>query len=148
MYGFRVDTQIAAPVDRVFAAATDFSRASETIQGIKKVELLTDGPVGHGTRFRETRIMFGREATEVMEVTGFEPPHRYTLGAESHGCRYHTEWIFSKAGENATRVEMVFDAVPTTTLAKIMSFMMKPLTKKMVQICAKDLDDLKESIET
>ena len=30
--------------------------------------MLSDGPIGVGTRLRETRIMFGRPATEVMTI--------------------------------------------------------------------------------
>ena len=94
-----ISETIARPIEEVFAAATDFAGSVERIGGIEKVEMLSEGPVGLGTRFRETRTMFGREATEEMEVVEFEPPRRYVLGAESHGSRYRTEIRFAETGD-------------------------------------------------
>jgi hypothetical protein len=146
MFGFTVDRHIAAPPDVVFARASDFRRAPETISAIVKMDLLTDGPVRIGTRFRETRVLFGREATEEMTVTAFEPPKRYTLGAESHGSRYVTELSFAPDGQG-TRVTMTFAATPVTFMARVMSVLMRPMTKGLVKMCAKDLDDMKAAIE-
>lgn len=61
-----------------------------------KIELLTDLPVGEGTRFKETRIMFKREATEEMEFVEFDAPNVYTLGSYSCGCEFRMDtdlWI-------------------------------------------------------
>jgi hypothetical protein len=146
MFGFTVDRHIAAPPDVVFARASDFRRAPETISAIVKTDVLTDGPVRIGTRFRETRVLFGREATEEMTVTAFEPPKCYTLGAESHGSRYLTELSFAPDGQG-TRVTMTFAATPVTFLARVMSVMMRFMMKSLVKMCAKDLDDLKAAIE-
>jgi len=60
---FTLDKHIAAPPMRVFAAASDFRNAPQRIHGIKKVEMLSTGPVGVGTRFKETRVLFKKEAT-------------------------------------------------------------------------------------
>ena len=138
---------IAAPPEVVFRRAADFANAPQAIKGIVKVEMLTSGPVGVGTKFRETRIMFGREATEQMEVTAFEPPHRYALGAESHGSRYHSVLTFRPSGQGC-EVEMTFDCTPVTFFAKVMSVLMRPMMKSIAKVCAKDLDDLKATIES
>ncbi len=37
---------------------------------------------------------------------------------------------------------MVFDAKPLTLLAKVMSFLMRPMMKMVLKECSKDLDDL------
>ena len=144
--GLSVSRDVHAPIEVVFDRAADFPNAAETISAITKMEMLTEGPVGVGTRFRETRIMFGREASEEMEITQFERPHRYRLFAESHGARYDSGLSFETV-EGGTRVTMHFEATPLTFMAKIMSFMMKPMMKKMVSICAKDLEDLKAAVE-
>ena len=146
MFGFTVDRHIAAPPDVVFARATDFRHAPEVVTAIVKMEMLTSGPVGAGTRFRETRMMFGREATEEMTITVFEPPRRYTLSAESHGSRYHTELSFVPDGQG-TRMTMMFQGTPVTFMARVMSVLMRPMMKSVVKMCAKDLDDIKGAIE-
>ena len=50
-----VAVDIEAPVEKVFALFTDFAKLDQRIDGIKKLELLTSGPIGKGTQFRETR---------------------------------------------------------------------------------------------
>ena len=81
--------QIEAEPEQVFLLFTDIEKFPENLSGIERVELLTAGPVGVGTRFKETRIMFKRETTEEMEVTRFDPP-RALIGtlcvASSVGC--------------------------------------------------------------
>ena len=137
---------IAASPETVFRHATDLGGWPETISGITAVERLTDGPVGVGTRFKETRTMFGREATETMEFVAFDEPRGYTLGCENHGSRYRSDFSFeSKAA--GTDVTMTFEATPLTLMAKVMSVLMRPMMKSIAKHCLKDLEDLKASIE-
>ena len=141
-----VERTIAAPPERVFAAATDVHRFAEIVPAIEKVEVLTPGPMAVGTRFRETRTLMGRSATEEMTVTAFDPPRSYVVGAESHGCRYRTEFRFEPVG-SGTRMVMEFGAEPMTLTAKVLSVLMKLLTKKMAELCAQDLDAIKAHVE-
>ena len=146
MASITIERSIEAPAERVFQAATDFAGAPERIAGILRMEVLTEGPVGPGTRFRETRKMFGKEATEEMEIVTFEPPRGYAVRAESHGCRYHTEFRFVPEG-SGTRASMVFDAQPVSFMAKVMSVLMRPMLKACAKEMEKDMDDLKRSLE-
>jgi carbon monoxide dehydrogenase subunit G len=143
---FAIKEQIDRSADEVFAALSNFSAAADMISGITKTEMLTEGPVGMGTRFRETRVMFGREATEEMEVTAFEVPHRYVLGGENHGCRYASEFLLTPKG-GGTEVSMSFEATPLTLVAKIMSVLMRPMMKSMAKHCMQDLKDVKTFVE-
>lgn len=148
MAAIELTKHIDAPPDRVFAAASDFRGAADRISAITKMEVLTEGPIGVGTRFRETRFMFKREATEEMTVKTFDPPNGYALGAESCGCRYHTEFRFRPNG-SGTDVNLSFDAQPLSFVAKIMSFLLMPFMKKAcVKACEQDLEDLKASLES
>lgn len=141
-----VERTIAAPPERVFAAATDIHRWAEIVPAIEKVEVLTPGPMRAGTRFRETRRMLGREATEEMTVTDFDPPRSYTLGAQSHGCRYRTELRFEPAGAG-TRLVFDFSAEPLTFVARLMMALMKPMMKKAARLCAEDLEAIAAHVE-
>lgn len=147
MPNITVERTIAAAPERVFAAATDIHHWAEIVPAIERVEVLTPGPMGVGTRFRETRKMMGREATEEMEVTGFSPPRSYVIGAQSHGCRYRTEFRFEPAG-TGTRVIMDFGAEPLTLTSKVLTVLMRPMMKKMAEMCAKDLDAIKAHVES
>ena len=101
---------IGAPPERTFEAFSNLETAAERIRGIEKLEILQRSEsgkngIGVGTRFRETRIMFGKEATEEMEITRFEPPSGYTVEARSHGAHYVSTFSFRADGEG-TRLEM------------------------------------------
>jgi len=138
---------VNAPRSLVFDKASRFGQADQIVSAITRVEMLTDGPVGEGTRFRETRSMFGKEATEEMDVTAFEPPHAYTLGADSHGTRYSTRVRFEETG-GGTEVVMEMHATPRTLGAKLPS-PLGLLTKGVMRRCMEqDLEDLKNACES
>lgn len=140
--------EIAAPPDLVYRLATDFQHVAEVVEGIVRVEMLTPGPVAIGTRFRETRVMFGREASEEMTVTELVPNRRVALVAENHGARYESSFDFEPIA-TGTRVTFSFQATPLTTLARVMGLLMMPLMKKSVfTMCMKDLDDIKRAAES
>src|SRR5689334_20568452 len=82
MPGFSTRLHVAAPPARTFAAFTDFEHASENIRGIARLVVQTPGPLRVGTRFEETRVMWGREASVVMEIREWEPGRAYAFGCE------------------------------------------------------------------
>lgn len=147
MAQFSVRRSIAAPIDVVFAQVSDFANAPKHCSGINRVEMLTDGPVRVGTRFKETRVMFGKEATEVMEVIALTPPHGYVLGSEACGCRYRREIRLAPAA-NGTDAVMNFSAQPLTFFAKIICKLMGFMMKSVSKACAQDLEDLKAAVES
>jgi uncharacterized protein YndB with AHSA1/START domain len=147
MPGIKLTRHVEAPPEKVFATATDFAGAPQFIRAIREVEMLTDGPVGIGTRFRETRVMLENEATEEMEVTAFDPPRSYALGTENYGTRFRTEFTFTPNGDG-TDVEMSFEATPQTAVAKMMASALAPMIEKLAEECEKDLDDLKAAAES
>jgi carbon monoxide dehydrogenase subunit G len=142
----QVSTTIDAPIETVFALFSDLEHAPERIKAIKKLELLTPGPVGVGTRFRETRVLFGKEATEEMYFTVFEPSRRYEVRADSCGAAYRSVYEFRPQG-SGTVVDVTFEARPVTLFAKLMApvaFLMKGMLKKCLTA---DVEDLKRFAE-
>lgn len=142
-----VTKRVAAPVERVFEVFVDLDRAAERISSIVRLETLTDGPVGVGTRFRETRIMFKREATEEMEFTAFEQGRGYTIECESCGCRYVTVTELEPEG-SGTVVHWRLSYKPLTLFAKIMSPLGALMVGPLKKCLERDMDELKVAIET
>lgn len=141
-----VSTHIAAPQQEVFALLADLEGAADRIEAIQKIELLTDGPVGKGTRWRETRRVFKREATEELEISAFDPPNGYDVTCESCGCTFTTRIRCTPEGGGAT-VTMSMQSKANTFVAKLMrplGFLMAGAMKKCV---AKDLEELKRHAE-
>lgn len=147
MAQFSMTKRIAAPVETVFTVATDLANAAENIRGIAKIEPLTRGPFGVGTRWRETRKMMGSESTEAFEVVGFERWKGYTIGCESCGAYFETVFRFDRDGDG-TLVTVDARTEARSLLAKLMSPIGNRMFGKMMRKCmAEDLDDLAQVAE-
>lgn len=147
MAKLEISKRINAPRERVFEVFTEFDRAAERISAIKRIEVLTDGPARKGTRFRETRILFGKEATETMEVTDFQPNRSYTVCANSCGAIFESTFTFTPEG-SATQVVMTVKTKPVTVLAKVatlFSFLRAGMMKRMM---IQDMDELARVAES
>lgn len=136
-----VTRHIAAPPGCVEALLTDIEHSADRLSGITKIEMLSEGPFGVGTRWRETRVMFGKEATEEMVVTEYVPGDHYSVAAESCGSQYRSVLRWEPHGEG-TNVAMEFGATPVSLFAKLMSPLMGFMKKTLVKCIETDLDDL------
>ncbi|MCA8981648.1 MAG: SRPBCC family protein [Planctomycetes bacterium] len=144
----KLEHQVAAPPDRTFAVFSDLRNAANRVGGIKSLDVLTPGPIGKGTRFKETRVMMGKEATEEMTITDFQPGRSYTTEAASCGCHYKSTLDFLPAS-NGTRVVFSMTSTPQSFMAKLMSPLMVMMMKGMMKKCMlADFTDLAAVAET
>ncbi|MFF5445773.1 SRPBCC family protein [Streptomyces sp. NPDC012888] len=144
-----VEREIAAPADEVWQALTDLESMPLVLGGVDSVEVLTPGPFGVGTRWRETRRMFGKSATEEMWVTACEAPSRYVTEAENAGMRYESEFRLAGRGPGRTAVRMTFAARPLEgrklpLLARLLGGVGARAVAKAIE---KDLADVAASLE-
>lgn len=143
-----IATEAAAPLLAVFRIYTDIGALSQRIESIENVTLLTPEPMQVGTQWEETRTIFGQTATEVMEVTEFVQNERYTVEAESCGTHYKTTFRF-EATDNGTRITMEFEALPLTTSAKVLSFVLSPFVSgQMMKLLEADMEALNRVAES
>ena len=133
----------SASPDRVWALASDFANAAGRIQAITRVEILTPGPVGSGTRFREWR---GRQMVD-MEIAAWSPPRSYSLRGYAMGTEFTSEIRCVPDGAG-TRLEMEVHVRPRTFAAKLLSPLISLTSKLMVKSCAKDLRDIATAAES
>jgi hypothetical protein len=149
MASVEVSLEIAADPDVVWPILVGIDHWVEIITAIEDVERLDDGTgFGPGTTWRETRTMFGKKATEVMEVTEYEDGVRYATFAESHGSKYYSEMRVDPAA-GGCRLSMNFRGEPQTLLTKIVDatvgrFVVGATRKAL----AKDLADIKAAAES
>jgi len=136
-----------APLARVFEVFTDIEHAAGRIPAITKIEPLTDQPFGVGYRWRETRLMMKREATETMTISEFEPNKRYIATADSCGCHYESEFRFTAEGAGRTRVDMMFTGRPVSFMAKVMSPMFFFMTGMLRKCLEQDFEALGKYLE-
>jgi hypothetical protein len=141
-----IEADVRAPPDVVFATVFDIARWPDFVRAIERLEILTDGPVGVGTRFRETRTMFGRSATEEMTVAVVDPPRHFNLTAENHGTRYFARHEIM-ATSTGSRLRLVFEGTAVTFAAKlftVVGWLFKGAVQKQLQ---SDLEDVKTEAE-
>ena len=132
-----VRISINAPRGRIWRIITDMDKWADVISGISKVETLEKPENGLvGLKWRETRTMFGKEATEVMWITDVVENESYHTRAESHGAIYKTEMKVLESGDESV-LSMTFHGTPQTLGARLMwalmGFMFKNSTKKALQ---------------
>jgi hypothetical protein len=142
---FVVSKVFPAPPAEVFALFTDLDRLPDRVTDITKIERLTAGPVGLGTRYKETRIVFKKEATVEFEVMAFEPPARYEILAHSCGAEYRTDHRFAPDGAG-TRVDLTMAIRAESWFA----WLFTPLMYLMMSMCKKgvvaDLDQMEAAL--
>ncbi len=144
-----VQVDINGTKEEVWKVITDIENSVDTISGIEKIEVL-EKPADSfvGLKWRETRTMFGRTATEVMWITDTVENQSYKTRAESHGAVYITTLEISDADENV-RLSMNFEGMPQTFGAKIMSALTSGMVKKSTEeALMQDLIDIKAKVES
>jgi carbon monoxide dehydrogenase subunit G len=149
MSNLDVSREVSAPANAVWTIMTDLENAADTISAIQSIEILsTPQAFGVGTRWRETRTMFGKQATEEMWVTNVDPGTSYVVEAESNGARYTTIMKVVATDEHASSISMNFGAEPTSTMAKLMGATVGKLFENATRkALAQDLDDIAVAAE-
>jgi hypothetical protein len=141
-----VSSRIDAPVKRVFEVFTDLEHAAARVSGIRNIEMLTAGPFGLGTRWRESRQLVGRVDAADMEVTAFERYRTYTISHHKGGVRIATVFSFEPVGEGTqVTTEFALDGggLPPGFLTPVNW----AIAGKVRRVLNQDLADLKNSLE-
>ncbi len=144
----QVETNINGSREKVWSVITNIEGSAERISGIEEVEVLERPEYGLvGFKWKETRTMFGKTATEVMWITEAEENSHYNVRAESHGMIYKSVIAIKQNGDQ-TILSMEFGGEAQNFGTKLMSVLMGPFfkgaTRKALQ---KDLDDIKTWVE-
>lgn len=135
---------IHAPLNLVFQTVADVRNFRRAVPDIIKIEFQSNIQHGVGTRFRETRLMNGREATVPLEVTEFVENEHVRLVSDAGGTIWDTVFSVAEVGRSV-ELEMHMDVRPYKLLARIMNVLIRGLVVKGVQ---KDMDAVKTFCET
>lgn len=140
--------EVAAPCDRVWSMVTDIAGAPTNIPAIKSVEFTGPAREGLGTRWRETRVMFGREVTEQLEITEWMPPREYVVTSQNHGCGNRCAVRVRPNGGGA-QLEYEFRITAHSLFARILTGVMLPFMRGAIRkALAADLAAIKTRCES
>ncbi len=92
---FSITHHFAGAPHRVFAALTDLEGAAAWMPGFVRIERVSGPAFGPGTRWRETRKLFGKEATEEFEVTACRSPRHLAVRVDgAKGSSKRGQYLF------------------------------------------------------
>ena len=128
MAGFKMSEWISRPPQEVFDFITTPDNAPKVVQSVKSMVKLTEGPVRVGTRYRETRLMRGKEEHAELEVIAYEPTQKYAVKNLTEGIETVYQYTFHPEA-NGTRVDLVCE-VKAGGIKKLMLPMVVSVLKK------------------
>lgn len=142
MAGFERSEHIARPHPQVWNFFVDHANAPKWNPDIVSLEQITDGPVGVGTKFRETRRIGKKKHTVTLEITDFEEGRKYAGTVDAAGIRGTYTYRFEPRGDE-TEVNLVAE-IEGRGLAKLMV----PLVKRsMIKQDGAQLERLRNAVE-
>lgn len=113
----KVIQESAASPAAVWAVLTDLDRFAQ-IADVLTLERLDDGSgFGIGTRWRQTRRMFGRNEAVDLTVTEIVPGHGYSVETVNKGTSYRSVMAVEPAG-SGSQLTMELDATNSNVIAK------------------------------
>ena len=127
---------------------TDIEGAKERIKGINEIEILSKVKTGKGLKWKETRTMFGKSATEVMWITEYKQNQFYKVAAESHGTKYLSTYSFKELDSKTTEVTMTFSGTPVSLSSKVMSLFSFAFKGSITKMLHADMEDLMKACES
>ena len=138
-----VTTTIAAPVDHVFRTISDLESFERAIPHIVGIEFLSARRSGVGTRFRETRVSSGKEATTELEITECVANERIRMVTDSHGTIWDSVFTVRQV-PGGTELAVTLEAKAHQLVAKLTAPLVMPLIRGHIE---SDLEMLKRYCE-
>lgn len=138
---------VNARPEKVWAVISDIPGSAATLSGVESIQMVSEGPYGEGTRWKETRSMMGRRETVEMWVSQADPPRSTTVKALQGGADYTSRFTLSER-DGGTDLTLAFGAevLKPTVLSRVMmalfgrigmSITRKALAKDLAEIAAK-----------
>ena len=93
---------IECPRDQVSAYAADPAHATAWYRNIKQVDVLTDGPLGTGSRAAFVAEFLGRRLSYIYEVREFAPGERLVMGTSDGPFAMETTYTWRDSGSGGT----------------------------------------------
>jgi uncharacterized protein YndB with AHSA1/START domain len=101
---------VERPIEEVFAYLTDLDRVPDWQTNVLFLQLQSSS-LRTGAKLVELRKFLGRKVESVVEVTEYEPPHRYTITVQSGPIPFSISNVLSTTGEG-TRIDAAVEGEP------------------------------------
>jgi hypothetical protein len=143
---------IKAPRRPVFEALVDLDQIRKWTPNLLTVEHVSGPESDVGDRRKEVRKMFGREATEFIEITDMKKPGRLNMyidgseGTTGRGEFYFTYWL-DEAGPQKAETKLTLEC-RIEQMGWFGSLLFKLFSGSFSRAMERDLDALAKHIES
>ncbi len=128
MTGFNMSEWVARPPKEVFDFISASENAPKIVSSVTSMVKLTEGPSRVGTRYRETRLMNGKEQQAELEIVEFEPTQKYAMQNLTEGIETIYRYNFQPE-RDGTRIDLVCE-VKAKGIKKLMLPLVASILKK------------------
>ncbi|MFG1840924.1 SRPBCC family protein [Micromonospora sp. NPDC049175] len=131
----------------VWCLLTDLPGRAARLTAAGPIEVLTPGPFGPGTAWREERSQpGGGTLTEEFLVVEAVAPHRLVLCSSGAGVDYRITWSLrqvKRRRRGCTAVTVTHEAAPTAPYGRVVALLLGGLAARAVEVAlGRDLADL------
>ena len=98
MISFEKSFHINKPASEVFAFMVDFANNAKWQEGLISSEKSSDGPMGVGSKGKIVQKFMGKEMTNEIAVTAFEPGRRFSAKSISGPVQFELDATFEEMG--------------------------------------------------
>ena len=125
---------VAAQPRIAFETVADVLAWPLMLSSVLSVELVDRGPIKVGTRFRLTRLLFGRETTLDMEVATIERPHRLRFFVAHPEINYELDHVIDAIYGGGGRMMLIYRTRPHSDVGRAL----QPFLTPSMQILLRD----------
>ena len=136
MASLTVIRDVHAPIDVVFDTIADPRKFADAIGGVKQLEV-------DGNRYRQTRVVGGKESTMDFEVTESVKNDHVRIVNITHGTLWDSIFTVGRTIDG-TKLMMRMEASGGPILARILMPLIMIMIRKAV---AKDIDAIKRACD-
>lgn len=134
---------VNAPIERVFETIGSIEEFSRAVPQITNYEILSEQKQGLGTKFRETRIMNGKESETVLAIIDFVKNRLVRYLSVAGGTTWDTVFKVEESGKQ-TSLAMKMDATPNNIPAVFIVPLILGMVSKAVE---GDMDSINDYCE-
>jgi uncharacterized protein YndB with AHSA1/START domain len=137
---FRHTVTLPQPPEAVFPWLLDEDKVPQWTSRLAAYDVVGDGPIGRGTRIRETLTVRGQRLDVELEVMGYDPPRAAESRFSLQGVDVVTAYALSPA-DGGTELTQTLDGTAGSFKARMLLPMVQPHLEGKVK---DDLERLKE----
>ena len=135
---------IHAPTPIVFKTVADPAHFARAISGVTKLEFLSSTKCGLGTRFRQSRVLNGKEMTLDFDVIDYVENERVRIVNEIHGTRWDSVITLTPSSAFTTLTMRMDTKTRPLVPRLLMPLMLRLFIRRAVE---KDFDAVKAFCE-